>query len=86
MAKALQITFKEFRERFATLDGIRQIQGQEYVLFRKCLLHMLLGKAGRDYTNRHNMGLRAKLYFKLMLLDMMRGKYDRPVQTYLIGS
>ncbi len=68
------------------LDGIRQIQGQEYVLFRKCLLHMLLGKAGRDYTNRHNMGLRAKLYFKLMLLDMMRGKYDRPVQTYLIGS
>ena len=69
------------------IEGIQMIRGkQERRRFRSCLCGMLFGKAGRRYMKKFRMDLRARLYFKLMLLLMLLGRYERPVRTYLTNG
>lgn len=66
------------------VEGLRMIREKpERRRFRSCLRGMLCGKAGKQYTRGYNMDPHARLYFKLMVLLMLLGQYDRPARTYL---
>lgn len=66
------------------VEGLRMIrENPERRRFRSCLRGMLCGKAGRQYTRRYDMDLHARLYFRLMLVLMLLGQYERPARTYL---
>ena len=66
-----------------TLQAIAAIEPNNKVFLNRCLLNMLLGKAGRTYIRKYNMDRHAVLYFRFMLILMLFGRYDRPVHTYL---
>lgn len=69
------------------VEGLRLIREKpERRRFRSTLLGMLFGKAGRQYVRAFGMDLHAKIYFKLMIVLMLLGRYDRPARTYLATS
>ena len=66
------------------VDGIRLIrENPERRRFRSTLFGLLFGKAGKQYTRKFGMDLHARIYFKMMLVLMLLGQYERPVRTYL---
>lgn len=69
------------------VEGIRMIREKpERRRFRATLRGMLYGKAGRQYMRGYGMDLHARIYFRLMIVLMLLGQYDRPARTYLATS
>lgn len=66
-----------------TLQAIAAIEPKNKVFLNRCLLNMLLGKAGRTYIRKYKLDRHSALYFRFMLVLMLFGRYDRPVHTYL---
>ena len=65
------------------IEGLHAIEPANRPLFRKMLRQMLFGKAGREFVRENSLSGTAALYFRLMVLLLLLGQYDRPAKTFL---
>jgi glycosyltransferase involved in cell wall biosynthesis len=51
--------------------------------FNSCLRKLLFGKAGRTIAKINGLKLKASVHFRLMLVLLLLGKYEKPAQAYM---
>ncbi len=74
-----------FSDREVLYSDLKNITDNRH-FFRKCLLNLLFGASGNKYVKSYNMDFKSVLYFKYMVVLMLFGKYDKPVDTFLLSK